>query len=192
MHLTYFHANVGLDLECNLNSLSSYDLLHPPPPSTWCSELWHLALEKTPRSVYRLKTLVDIAEDPSSESTAGPHFSIGDEEASPSASPTKEAGDYRALSDFAEMRRDNAAASTPLAPASGGRLSRQGSLGSLFSDASFQLDSSFHPYQFQVQCQAHEVVLELTKFLRLRLVKSYTPVISFMGNRAWKISLVEK
>ena len=103
-----------------------------------------------------IQTLVDIAEDPGGESSTPQQFSIGDEEDSPTASPSKAAGQQVNATEFhqvslAEPRRDNITSTPQPSPHPAGKLSRQSSLSSLFSDVSFFPSDSYHPYQFQVK-----------------------------------------
>lgn len=97
------------------------------------------------------KTLVDIAED--SAEMAPNAFSIadGDSRSTSPAGGSKEEN-FQPVN-LNEPKREMAT-STPQPSSHVGRLSRQSSLNSVFSDVSFlpgSTDSTYHPYQFQVQ-----------------------------------------
>jgi len=103
------------------------------------------------------QTLVDIAED-SAETSASPRkqFSIGESDSRPITPVNRDEQQFQAVN-LNESKRENVT-STPQPSSSsgyqgGGKLSRQSSLSSVFSDISSFLpggESSFHPYQFQV------------------------------------------
>ncbi|KAI9560211.1 hypothetical protein GHT06_014225 [Daphnia sinensis] len=101
------------------------------------------------------KTLVDIAED-SSETTPSA-FSIADGDSRPStpACATKEEN-FQPVNLNEPKREMNT--STPQPSGHIGRLSRQSSLSSVFSDVSFlpgSSDSAYHPYQFQSDLESN-------------------------------------
>lgn len=101
------------------------------------------------------QTLVDIAED--SAETASSAFSIADGDSRPSspAGATKEEN-FQPVNLNEPKREMNT--STPQPSSHFGRLSRQSSLSSVFSDVSFlpgTSDSTYHPYQFQSDLESN-------------------------------------
>lgn len=92
---------------------------------------------------------MDIAED--SGETGSSQFSIGEDDLSPSTSPVKEAVPHNGGLQAASVK-DLKKETSPNASVQPGRLSRQQSNSSLYSDASFlaSTESSYHPYHFQV------------------------------------------
>lgn len=94
------------------------------------------------------QTLVDIAED--SGEAGHNQFSIADGD-SRSTSPNATKDELFQAVNLNEPKRD-VITSTPQ-PSNHGRLSRQSSLSSVFSDVSFLVgasESTYHPYHFQV------------------------------------------
>lgn len=101
--------------------------------------------------------MVDIAEDSAETTATSQQFSIGD---SRSTTPTSHPDEqFQGVNLNEPIKRENAT-STPQ-PLTGnhqqGRLSRQSSLNSIFSDVSFLPggDSAYHPYQFQSDLESN-------------------------------------